>query len=201
MPPKSKKDVQPVLVEDFSQDVLLLTTVQDVQLKLVRAAAPSTYLAMHWTQGMVGAKVMTTDCLPQGLLATHELLAPEPLADASAAPPLYVELLHANAAPVASMPAVPTAQHNFPINLEHKFRHRKGPDVIDTLINSSLEVRVCNSQSKAVLASAVVDLLPFGLGSSNIHDSLLPLHPADTQDAFKVGDGDARLLCNAFTVQ
>jgi hypothetical protein len=39
MRPKSKKDVQPVLAEDFSQDVLLLTSVQDVQLKLVSTAA------------------------------------------------------------------------------------------------------------------------------------------------------------------
>jgi hypothetical protein len=46
MPPKSKKDVQPVLAEDFSQDVLLLTTVQDVQLKLVsRATAASLELS------------------------------------------------------------------------------------------------------------------------------------------------------------
>lgn len=44
MPPKSKKDVQPVVAEDFSQDVLLLTTVQDVQLKLVGKAA---YVTLH----------------------------------------------------------------------------------------------------------------------------------------------------------
>jgi hypothetical protein len=126
--------------------------------------------------------------LLQGLLAAQELLAPESLADAAAAPPLYVELLYTNAAPVASVPATLTAEFTLPVNIEHKFRHKKGPDVVDTLINASLEVRVCNSQTKTVLASAVVDLLPFGLGSSEIQDGLLPLQPADTQDAFKVCD-------------
>jgi hypothetical protein len=58
--------------------------------------------------------------------------------------------------------------------------------VIDTLINASLEVRVCSSQTKAVLASTAVDLLPFGLGSNEIQDSSLPLQPADTREPFKV---------------
>jgi hypothetical protein len=124
--------------------------------------------------------------LLQGLLAAPELLAPEPVADASAAPPLYVELCYTCAAPVASAPAILTAASILPVSIEHKFRHKKGPDVVDTLINASLDIRVCNCQTKAVLASAVVDLLPFGLGSSEIQDSLLPLQPADTQDAFKV---------------
>jgi hypothetical protein len=101
-------------------------------------------------------------------------------------PPLYVELFYTNAAPVASAPATLTAGSILPVSIEHKFRHKKGPDVVDTLINASLDIRVCNSQTKAVLASAVVDLLPFGLDSSEIQDSLLPLQPADTQDAFKV---------------
>jgi hypothetical protein len=47
MPPKSKKDVQPVLAEDFSQDVLLLTSVQDVQLKLVSTAAAVTSVTSY----------------------------------------------------------------------------------------------------------------------------------------------------------
>lgn len=36
MAPKSRKDLQAATVEDFSQDVLLVATIQDVQLKLVR---------------------------------------------------------------------------------------------------------------------------------------------------------------------
>jgi hypothetical protein len=124
--------------------------------------------------------------LLQGLLAAPELLAPEPVADASAAPPLYVELFYTNAAPVASAPATLTANSILPVSIEHKFRHKKGPDVVDTLINASLEIGICSSQTKAVLASVAVDLLPFGLGSSEIQDSLLPLQPADTEDAFKV---------------
>jgi hypothetical protein len=120
------------------------------------------------------------------LLAAPDLLAPEPLADASAAPPLYVELLYTHAAPVACAPATVTAESTLPVSLEHKFRHKKGPDVIDALINASLEVRVCNSQTKAVLATAVVDLLPFGLGSIEIQDGSLPLQPTDTREPFKV---------------
>lgn len=70
--------------------------------------------------------------------------------------------------------------------MEHKFRHRKGPDIIDRLINACFELHICNSQTKAVLATASLDLLPFGLGSNELQDSALPLQPAETADAFKV---------------
>lgn len=101
---------------------------------------------------------------------------------------MYVELLYTHAAPVACPPAALTPEFILPVSLEHKFRHKKGPDVIDAMINASLEVRVCSSQTKTVLASAVIDLLPFGLGSSKIEDSSLTLQPADTREPFKVSN-------------
>lgn len=129
---------------------------------------------------------MRVSCL-QGLLATAECLAPEPLCDAGAVPPLYIELLHDSEAPVVSIPAAVTPDFTLPISLEQKYRHRKGADIIDRLINSSFEVRLCNSQTKVVVATAAVDLLPFGLGSNEMCDPALPLVPTATEEAVKVG--------------
>lgn len=123
----------------------------------------------------------------QGLVATADCLAPEPVSDATAVPALHLELLHSNMAPVVSAPAAMAPDFTLPIALEQKYRHKKGPDIVDRLINSSLEVCLCNSQTKVVLARAAVDLLPFALGIQEICDTALPLVPAATEEAFKVG--------------
>jgi hypothetical protein len=67
------------------------------------------------------------------------------------------------------------------------FKFKKGPDVIDSIINARLDIRLCDSSSKAVLATAQVDLLPFGLGSSSIEDGAMPWQPAPNDKVFKVG--------------
>lgn len=126
--------------------------------------------------------------LQLGLLASPELAAPQPLVDAAAAPSLQLQLHYSTSpAPVASAPVTLEGDLTLPCNLEAMFKHRKGPDIIDRLINSSLELRLCNSTSKAVLATAVLDLLPFGLGSSRIEDEALPWQPAATDEPVKVG--------------
>eukprot|EP00878_Enallax_costatus_P033601 GHUV01037133.1.p1 GENE.GHUV01037133.1~~GHUV01037133.1.p1 ORF type:complete len:392 (+),score=150.00 GHUV01037133.1:444-1619(+) len=163
MPPKSKKDLQPVQQEDYSQDVVLLTTVSEARLRL-------------------------------GLLATAEALAPEPLSDAAAAPPLYIELLHDSQAPAVSAPATLATDFTLPVSLEYNFRHKKGPDIVDRLINASLEVRLCDSQTRVVLATAAVDLLPFGLGCNEISDNAWPLNPSATEEPVKVLPGSTIAL-------
>lgn len=157
MPPKPKKDSIPaVQPEDLTQDVLLVVSVPSVRLQLA-------------------------------LLASPELTAPQPVHDASAAPTFHLELLHTtSAAPIVSEPLVLGPDFVLLSRFEHMFRHKKGPDIIDRLINASLELRICNSSSKAVLASANIDLLPFGLGDSSIEGGALPLQPAATDEQFKV---------------
>lgn len=157
MAPKPRKDSAPsVQPEDYTQDVLVVVTVPSCRLQL-------------------------------GLLASPALAAPEPLQDAAAALTLHLELHYSTSpVPVVSAPLTPESDFALPCNLEHMFRHKKGPDVIDRLINSSLELRLCNSSSKAVLATAAVDLLPFGLGSSRIEDGALPWQPVTTDEPFKV---------------
>ena len=120
------------------------------------------------------------------MLATAECLAPEPLTNAAAAPSMHIELLHNNGTPVASPPATLASDFTLPVSMEQKFRHRKGPDIIDRLINGVLEIRLCNNQTKAVVAMTVIDMLPFGLGSAEICNSSLSLTPVATDDAFKV---------------
>ena len=158
MPPKNlKKDSIPaVQPEDLTADVLLVVSLPSSRLQL-------------------------------GLLASAGLPAPVPLQDASAAPALQIELHHSTAtAPVASAPLVLGPDFVLLSSMEHMFRHKKGPDIIDRLLNSTLELRLCNSSSKAVLATASVDLLPFGLGSCCIEDGALQWQPAVTDEQFKV---------------
>jgi hypothetical protein len=157
MPPKPRKDSAPsIQPEDYTQDVLVVVTIPSCKMQL-------------------------------GLLASPELAAPQPLEDAAAAPSLQVEL-HYNTSPVPVVSAPLTLDPDFTLacNLEHMFKHRKGHDVIDRLINSSLELRLTSSTSRTVLATASVDLLQFGLGSSSIEDGALPWQPATTHEPLKV---------------
>jgi hypothetical protein len=124
--------------------------------------------------------------LQLGLLSSPELSAPQPLSDPAAAPSLHVELHHSTSTPVVSGPLPLGPDGTLVCSLEHMFKHKKGPDIIDRLINTSLELRLCNSTSKAVLATASVDLLPFGLGSNSIEDGALEWQPAATNEVFKV---------------
>lgn len=178
MPPKSKKDLQPVQQEDYAQDVVLLTTVSEARLRLVSI----TCCCLAVCPGRC-----STPSPSQGLLATAEALVPEPLSDAAAVPQLYAELLHNSQAPAVSPATTLTNDFILPVSLEQKFRHRKGPDIVDRLINSSLEIRLRDSQTKVVLATAAVDLLPFGLGSNEIIDKAWPLIPSATEEPIKVG--------------
>lgn len=140
-----------------------------------------------YTQDVLVVVSVPTCRLQLGLLASPALAAPEPLQDAAAAPTLHLELHYSTSpVPVVSAPLNLEPDFTLPCNLEHMFRHKKGPDVIDRLINSSLELRLCNSSSKAVLATAAVDLLSFGLGSSRIEDGALPWQPVTTDEPFKV---------------
>lgn len=157
MAPKPRKDsAAPVPPEDLTQDVLLVVSVPKVQLQL-------------------------------GLHASPALQHAEPLQDASAAPALHVELHHsASAGAVVTAALVLSPDFVLAPNIEHRFRHKKGPDIIDRLINATLELRVCNSSTKVVLAAAPVDLLAFGLGANAIEDDALQLQPAMTDEPFKV---------------
>lgn len=140
------------------------------------------------TQDVLVVVAIPSCRLQLGLLASPELAAPEPLVDAAAAPSLQLQLHYSTSpAPMASAPVTLEGDLTLLCNLEAMFKHRKGPDVIDRLINSSLELRLCNSTSKAVLATAVLDLLPFGLGSSRVEDEALPWQPAATDEPVKVG--------------
>jgi hypothetical protein len=157
MPPKPRKDSAPsIQPEDYTQDVLVVVTVHSCKMQL-------------------------------GLLASPELAAPQPLEDAAAAPNLQVELHYSTTpVPVVSAPLTLGSDFTLACKLEHMFTHRKGPDVIDRLINSSLTFRLASSTSRAVLATASVDLLPFGLGSSTIEDGVLPWQPTTTYEPLKV---------------
>lgn len=156
MAPKAKKDSSPAIQPE--------DLTQDV---LVVVSVPSSRLQL-------------------GLLSSPELSAPQPLSDPAAAASLHVELHHSTSAPVVSGPLSLGPDGTLVCNLEHMFKHRKGPDIMDRLINASLELRLCNSASKAVLATASVDLLPFGLGSNSIEDGALEWQPAATNEVFKV---------------
>eukprot|EP00775_Hariotina_reticulata_P006699 gene6699-6922_t len=57
------------------------------------------------------------------------------------------------------------------------------------LINASLDIRLYNSLTNALLAFATVDLLPFGLGNNAIENPLLPLQPVTSEDVLKVLPG------------
>lgn len=170
MPPKPNKDSLPaVRPEDCTQDVLVVVSVPTCRLQL-------------------------------GLLAAAELPAPEPLQDAAAAPGLHLELHCSStpAAPVSSAPVSLSPDFSCAVSLEHMLKFRKGPDVIDRLINASCDLRLCDSSSRAVLATAHVDFLPFGLGTS-IEDGALPWQPAAHDQVVKVGvsggTGQGRKAC------
>src|SRR5690348_8000775 len=122
MPPKSKKDLQPVQQEDYAQDVVLLTTVSEARLRLV--STPCCCLATRPGR-------CSTATTSQGLLATAEALVPEPLSDAAAVPQLYAELLRNSQTPAVSPPTALTNEFILPVSLEQKFRHKKGPDIVD----------------------------------------------------------------------
>lgn len=157
MAPKPRKDSAPaVQPEDYTQDVVVAVTVPSCKMQL-------------------------------GLLASPELATPQPLQDAAAAPSLQVELHYSTSpVPVVSAPVTLDSDLTLTCNLQHMFKHRKGPDVIDRLINSSLELRLTSSTSRTVLATASVDLLLFGLGSSSYEDGALPWQPATTDEPVKV---------------
>jgi hypothetical protein len=159
-PPKSRKDsvAAPVPPEDLSHDALLVVTLSCARLKL-------------------------------GLLAAPGLACAEPLQDAGTAPAMHLELHH-NGAISSCGPAALSADFVLAANnmATHRFRHRKGPDVLDRILNAqrgTVEVRLVNSSSKVMLASGAVDLLPFGLGAGSIQDDALPLQPATTDEPFK----------------
>lgn len=158
MAPKPKKDSLPsIQPEDCTQDVLVVVTVPTCRLQL-------------------------------GLLAAAELAAPEPLQDHAAAPAFHLEL-HCSSTPVPVVCGPLSLGSDFTLapNVEHMFKFKKGPDVIDSIINARLDIRLCDSSSKAMLATAQVDLLPFGLGSSSIEDGAMPWQPAPNDKVFKVG--------------
>lgn len=120
------------------------------------------------------------------MLTAADSFAAEPLSDATVVPPLYIELLNNDSGPVASTHVTPTTAFELPLNFEHKFRHKKGHDVIDRILNTNIQVRLCSSQTNTAIAAAVVDLLPFGLGATEISNESLPLVQESTDDVLKV---------------
>jgi len=122
-------------------------------------------------------------------------LEAEPVTDPGAIPALHIELQHSNQAPVSA--AIPSLSTNFTahVGLQHNFKHSKGPDIIDRLINASLDIRLYNSLNNTLLASATLDLLPIGLGSTDFGNPSLPLQPVTSDDALKVLSAATSLIC------
>lgn len=121
----------------------------------------------------------------QALFAAEDREVPYALTDPSVAPPFMVELLHLLNDPVITPAASMNADGVYAFNFEHKFKHKKGSDIIDRLINSKLDIKISNPQTKLALASGAVDLLAFGLGT-NAETETIQLVPISTEDNVKV---------------
>lgn len=188
MAPKRRPDTA-AAAEDYRDAVLLLASVSRVQLRLVSAARRRAQRSGSGFCASLPRRCCTdTHALPQGLHAAPELPAPVPLTDASEAPLLALELHSAGggAPALASLPPL-SADFSAPVPLvEHKFRYASGTDILDRLLNESLELRLVASGSRAVLAAACLDTLAFGLGSSVVEADALPLQPAAHDEPFKV---------------
>lgn len=71
-----------------------------------------------------------------------------------------------------------------------KFRREPSMDALLELINSSLNLSVHDSATNTVLATAAIDVLPFGLGASEIKvgDMTLEPNPALPEGVAKVNE-------------
>ncbi len=107
-------------------------------------------------------------------VAPEHKLSPESVTDAVLAPSLHLEMCPAGGEHVTTVSACMGSDGCYTFNCQQKFKHKKGPDIVDRLLNSKLAIRLVNSSSKAVLASAHVDLLAMGLGHNRL-EAELPL--------------------------
>lgn len=113
--------------------------------------------------------------------SADSLSADQLVADPTLAPPLRVAVTQGSESSSGLPMAMVIGSGSstlYPFSSEHSFRHKKGADLPQRLVNAQLLLQLCHAGDGAVLASTPLDLLPLALGASQLQDQL-PLVPAE----------------------